>query len=133
MTRELAVPFGIDTLGRVAFTEDPYQQIANHLTLLIGTRLNERVMAPSYGVDTWGYIFDINDPSTFDRLSLEVEQAILAWEPLVEIRSIEPNVDREGGLLGITVYFSLRGVDTGDLTVHQAFVKTGGTVVSSRG
>lgn len=132
MTRELAMPFAVDTLGRIAFVEDPYQQIANHLILLVGTRLNERVMLPTYGLDTLAYVFDENDEATLQRLTLEVEQAVGDWEPLVEVRDIEPDVDQENGILGVTVYFSLRGIDT-DTSVYQAYIKTGGTVVSSRG
>lgn len=133
MSRELALPFAVDPLGRIAFVEDPYQQIANHLVLLVGTRLNERLMNPTYGVDTLAYVFDVNDEATLQRLTLEIEQAITDWEPLVEVQNIEPDIDQMDGVLGVTVYFSLRGIDTADTDVHQAYIKTGGTVVASRG
>lgn len=133
MTRELALPFAVDPLGRIAFVEDPYQQITNHLVLLVGTRLNERLMKPTYGVDSLAYVFDVNDEATLQRLTMEVEQAVEEWESLVEVRGVEPVVDQTEGILGVTVYFSLRGIDTADTAVHQAFIKTGGTVVSSRG
>lgn len=133
MTRELAVPFAIDPLGRVAFSEDPYQQISNHLVLLVGTRLNERAMMPNYGIDTLAHVFAPNDEMTLQRLSLEIEQTIAEYEPLVDLRGIEPQISDEETLLGVTVYFSLRGIDTADEAVRTAFIKTGGTVVSSRG
>lgn len=133
MSREIALPFSVDPLGRIAFVEDPYQQIANHLVLVVGTRLNERLMRATYGVDSLAYVFNVNDEATLQRLTLEVEQAIADWEPLVDVRDIVPDVSQEDAILGVTVYFSLVGLDTADTSVYQAYIKTGGTVVASRG
>lgn len=131
--REMVLPFGVDSLGRIAFSENPYAQIISHIQMIVGTRLNERVMNPDYGVDANGYLFLPNNAQNLDRLTLEVENAIRDWEPLVEVQSVDASQDEAGGVITISVYFSLVGTDSDSTDLQSAIILLGGTVVASRG
>lgn len=124
MARQLAVPFAIDPLGRVAFVEDPYEQMAQRLEVLIGTQIGTRVMLPDYGVNTVGRLFDTLDAGMVERLTDEIRSAVHAWEPDVIVQNIV--TDTEDSTLILTVYFSLAGPDP---STHAATVVVGGSVV----
>jgi phage baseplate assembly protein W len=132
MPREMVLPFAIDPLGRVAFSEDPYEQAANRLEMLLGTPLRTRVMNPDYGVDTFGYVFAVNDEATLARLTSDIEDAASTWETQVVIRDVVPQ-SGEDDQLSVTVYFSLVGVSEGVDDLHTASIQIGGTVVSESG
>lgn len=127
MSKQLALPFAIDALGRVAFVEDPYRQTAQRLELLIGTALRSRAMRPDFGVDTYAYIFSVMDEGTIDRLTTEITSAVAAWEPGAVINEVIPTT--EDTALSLTVYFSLVGIED-DQGVGTATVQIG---VSERG
>jgi uncharacterized protein len=133
MSKQLAVPFSIDSLGRVSFIENPYRQIAQRLEVLIGTQLRTRVMLADYGVAALNYLFepldaDTLDADTRDMLVEEIRVAIQRWEPRVEVHDIIAEV-RDDTTLSITVYFSMLDANQ-DREVHTADVLVGGTVVT---
>lgn len=129
------MPFAVDTLGRIAFTTDPFEQINQHVMLLIGTHLNERYMLPTYGLDTAAYVFEMLDDSTIQRVQIDVERVLSDWEPLVLLRQVTVLPNRDEGSLTVSVDYSLQGAaaSTGDTSVHTATVTVGGSVVTSRG
>jgi len=130
LPREMSVPFAIDATGGVAYETDPVKRLVNRIVVAIGTRLNERVMRPGYGVALDNYVFDFADDLTIARLQNDIEQAIAVWEPSAIVVSIDPVQDPDQGLLGINVYFSTSEVAGASTpTVHTAFISTGGTVV----
>jgi uncharacterized protein len=128
MSKQLAVPFSIDSLGRVSFIENPYRQIAQRLEVLIGTQLRTRVMLADYGVAALNYLFEPLDADTRDMLVEEIRVAIQRWEPRVEVHDIIAEV-RDDTTLSITVYFSMLDANQ-DREVHTADVLVGGTVVT---
>lgn len=129
------MPFAVDNLGRIAFTTDPFEQINQHVMLLIGTHLNERFMLPNYGLDTAGYVFAMLDDATIQRVQIDVERVLSDWEPLVLLRQVTVLPNRDEGSLTVSVDYSLQGAAAaaGDTSVHTATVKVGGSVVTSRG
>lgn len=127
-TRELAMPFAVDPLGRIAFVEDPNRQAAQHLELLLGTQVRTRPMYPDYGIDGYGYVFENDDEETIQRLSVEVDGAVANWSDVTVQDTVIETDDQ--GAINLTLYFSLLGTTDTALSPHTAKVQIGGTVVS---
>jgi phage baseplate assembly protein W len=78
------------------------------LLLLLSTRPGERVMRPDYGCDLHQLAFATNDETTAALVIHHVRQAILRWEPRIEILNLDATPDPENGLLTVTLEYRVR-------------------------
>lgn len=130
MGRELAVPFAVDPLGNIAFTSDPVQQLTDHVTVLIGTQLSERVMRPGYGVNTNAFLFADNDSATAAVLEENIRTSVATYEPNVTVSSVEFDQRPAEGYLGVRVGFRINNDET--QAERVAVIQSNGTVVDTR-
>jgi phage baseplate assembly protein W len=95
-------------LQTVAAEED----IRESLLILLTTNPGERIMQPNFGCDLKAHVFDLFEESTYAVLRDRIEQAILFFEPRIELENIE-FVDREtiNGCLQIEVYYRVRATN----------------------
>ncbi len=77
---------GIDTVSE----DDSVRQA---VLLLISTRPGERVMRPNYGCDIFQLVFSPNDDTTAAIAIHYVRQALLQWEPRIDIVNIDSRRD----------------------------------------
>lgn len=106
VSRQMAVPFAIDSSGSVAFTTDPAQQLLDRVTAIIATDLGERLMRPEFGVPLRSSLFKAFADEDAILLLTELQGAINSYEAGVQITLIQPVLDTAGGALGITVSFT---------------------------
>jgi phage baseplate assembly protein W len=85
--------------GRIEMVEGD-ASVRQAILLLLSTRPGERVMRPEYGCELSRLVFSPNDDSTAGLAIHFVTQAILRWEPRVDIRRVDAlaNPDRPGQL-----------------------------------
>jgi phage baseplate assembly protein W len=85
--------FSLETKTSVLVSEE--EDIQQSLTILLSTRLGERIMQPQYGCNLHTVVFEKADKSTITYLRDTIESAILYHEPrikLIEIRAeVEPD------------------------------------------
>lgn len=78
--------------------------IRQAILLLLSTRPGERVMRPTYGCDLFRLVFQPNDATTAGLAIHYVRQALLRWEPRIEIVSLRALEDPgDPGRLEITL------------------------------
>jgi len=89
------------------------------ILLLISTRPGERVMRPDYGCDLHRLVFSPNDNTTAGLAIHYVRQALIRWEPRIEIVSLDASRDEaDPGRLLILLNYRLRSTRESDrLTV----------------
>jgi uncharacterized protein len=79
------------------------------ILLLISTRPGERVMRPDYGCDLHRLVFSPNDNTTAGLAIHYVRQALLRWEPRIEVLSLDATRDEaDPGRLVILLSYRLR-------------------------
>lgn len=94
--------------GRLAWVHDA-QAVRQALLLLLSTRPGERVLRPAYGCDLHQLVFEPNDETTAGIAIDHVRQAILRWEPRVEIVDLDAGPDPEdAGRLQIVLAYRVR-------------------------
>lgn len=95
MTTEIAVPFRLDSTGRVTTVSDPDAQVRQHVLALLNTSPTERVMVPGYGMDITSLVFADSDGDTVaTQTAIMVRDAFAQFEPGVSLVKAEPNHDQ---------------------------------------
>jgi uncharacterized protein len=128
--RMMAVPFAIDALGRVAFTEDPIEQITEKVRMVVGTRFGERCMRPRYGADLDPFIFGFNDDVAVTMVQTEITNALGQWLPSVTVTDVR-TMSTDDSALAIAVDYTIPTTSSSDPTVYTAIIEVGGTVVAA--
>jgi phage baseplate assembly protein W len=87
--------------------------IRESLHILFSTAQGERVMLPDYGCDLWPMVFRGLTTTLTTQLKDMVEQAIVLWEPRIDVLSVSAVADPErDGLVNIGVEFTVRRTNT---------------------
>jgi len=96
---------GLTAAGRIAMVEDD-AAIRQSIVMLLTTMPGERVMRPDYGCPLHRLVFSPNDATTAGLAIHYVRQALLRFEPRIEIVSLDAraDADREASLTISLVY-----------------------------
>lgn len=124
--REIDLPFHIDGQGRIAFSENKAEQIANRLLGLIGTLPTERVMRSRYGTNAGSALFG-HTQTLINDISTSIRSAISRWEPTVTVGNIKAEQDLSNtSQVNVLVEFSIK--ESGVTRKYVATINTGGEV-----
>ena len=89
------------------------EDIRESLQILFSTAQGERVMLPEYGCDLWRMVFRGLTTTLTTELKDMVEQAIILWEPRIDLLSVSAVRDPDqDGLVNIDVAFTVRRTNT---------------------
>src|SRR5918997_4247472 len=106
-----AFPAGVDTRGGVALVRGD-TELVQAMRLILSTYPGERPMRPEFGSRLRDFVFRSPDESTKTELCQEVRTALLRWEPRVEIRDVQVNVDPDDhSLIYIDIAYTPKGVN----------------------
>ncbi|WP_315833156.1 GPW/gp25 family protein [Bradyrhizobium prioriisuperbiae] len=85
------------------------EDIRESLWILFSTSLGERTMLPTYGNQLWKMVFHGITTTLTTQLQSMIAQAILYWEPRINVDDIKVSTDVSvSGLLLITVDYTIR-------------------------
>jgi phage baseplate assembly protein W len=84
----------VSVQGGIDMVQDD-ESVRQAILLLLTTRPGERVMRPDYGCDLWRLAFWPNDDSTAGLAIHYVQQAILLWEPRIDVVRLDAQRDPE--------------------------------------
>lgn len=129
MGTNFSVPFALTSQGSVQTTTDPNEIANDRVNSLIGTYPGERVMQPTYGVDTMSYLFTPNVVKETDMLESDIRKSLAEWEPSITLININPDLSQvENGISEVNVEFTISNNPTFKPSM-TATVLVGGTVV----
>ena len=107
-----AFPLGVDTRGGIALARRE-QELEQAMRLILATYPGERPMRPDFGSRLRDYVFRSATVDTAAELSHEVQQALLRWEPRVDVKTVDVTVDPwERNKLYIDISYAVK--DTND-------------------
>ena len=98
--------------------------IRESLWILFSTSLGERVMLPRYGTQIWQMVFHAINTTLMTQLADMVSQAILYWEPRIEVIdiSVTPDATHDGVVL-IMVDYVVRRTNTRSNLVYPFYLQ----------
>lgn len=96
-------------LNRAEFEESVRQSIL----IILGTAKGERVMRPDFGCGIYDLVFETNTPSTASKISQVVQEALLLFEPRIDVLDIRVNsqFDNQGAKLLIGIDYQVRATN----------------------
>ena len=121
----IAFPLGVDDQGRMAMhrLED---QVRQSIVLVLRTAKGERVMRPDFGSGLHKLVFEPMTPTTCARVQHEVQEALVRFEPRIEVTKVEVTVDsHQQGRLLINITYRVRRTDTLFNLVYPFYLERG--------
>lgn len=100
--------------------------VAQSLRILFSTEPGERAMRPSFGSSLSRYMFAEIDQTMLTGMRGAIYDAILAFEPRIEIDALEVVESGETpGLLTISLLYTLRGTNSRYNLVYPFYIREG--------
>lgn len=73
--------------GKIAATQSE-EAVRQSIWMILGTTPGERPMRPDFGCGIHELVFAPVNPSTLGQLASEVQQALIRWEPRIDVISV---------------------------------------------
>ena len=87
-------PVGTDERGDVELSSAD-EDIKESIRIILGTAKGERLMRPEFGCDIHKHVFSAATPATLNLIESSVREALVRWEPRIDIESVEARTDDE--------------------------------------
>lgn len=101
------------------------EDIRSSLSILLTTRVGERVMQPKYGCDLHDKVFEPLDVGLRADIKDLVETAILYFEPRILLRDVVLEDRPEEGLVEITVDYVVKATNNRSNFVYPYYLREG--------
>jgi len=92
-------------------TADYEESVRQSIWLILGTAKGERVMRPDFGCGIYDLVFETNSASTAGRIEEEVRDALLFFEPRIDVLAVRVESDGAGERLLISIDYQVRATD----------------------
>lgn len=103
-------PLGWLEGGAIAMAryEDSIQQA---IAIILGTARGERVMRPEFGCGLHELVFASNSAATSERAVQEVRQALIRWEPRIDLLRVDAQFYHDPNALLVEVEYKVRSTN----------------------
>jgi len=85
-------PVETDERGNLKLSEAD-KDIRESIRIILGTAKGERLMRPEFGCDIHKHVFSAATPATLNLIESSVREALVQWEPRIDIESVEARTD----------------------------------------
>lgn len=120
-----AFPVRVEADGEIA--EVAYDlDIQQAIRIILGTNPGERVMRPDFGAGLNAFVFEPVNPTTMSQLASQVESALIAWEPRIDVEGVTVNRDPAHlGRLLIEINYRVRATNSVTNLVYPFYLEEG--------
>lgn len=88
------------------------ESIRQAIRIILETARGERVMRPDFGCGLHERVFAVNDSTTHGAVTDDVREALLQWEPRIEVLRVTVAADgAEENVLRISISYRVRATD----------------------
>ena len=123
--RGWSLPTRVTPRGGIALAGGA-EEIEGALRMVLGTAPGERVMRPDFGCAIWDHVFAPVNPTTLGAMAQAVREAVVRWEPRVDLESVEPRASaEEPGRVDIELTYTIRSTNDRRNLVHPFYVIPG--------
>jgi phage baseplate assembly protein W len=119
-------PIALDRRDTIAIAQHE-EKIKQSVFIILATPKGERVMRPDFGCEIHDQVFDVIDSSTLTLIRTAVEEALILWEPRIEVMEVTTLTDNLGeGRIEIKVDYKVRYTNTAHNLVYPFYLETEG-------
>ncbi len=120
-----AFPVETDARGSVR-TADAEDDIRDAIRIILGTAKGERVMRPEFGCEIHNHVFSAVTPATLNRIESSVHEALVKWEPRIDIEDVDARTDDEkSNVVHIGVEYRVRTTNSLSNMVYPFYITEG--------
>jgi phage baseplate assembly protein W len=105
-----AFPARITPGGSVALVSGA-AEIEGALRMILTTQPGERVMRPDFGCAMWEQVFAPVNPNTLGLIEQSVREAVVRWEPRIELTEVRAVPGDDGALISIEIDYVIRATN----------------------
>src|SRR5215468_3913808 len=118
-----AFPVTFGNQGRSVTMAEAEEDIRQSLNILLSTSLGERVLRPTFGWKRDALMFEPLSTSFGAYLAREIENAILFFEPRIELNRVDfENASDQTGLILIRLDYTVRTTNTRTNLVYPFYL-----------
>lgn len=104
------------------------EAVRQSVMIILGTAKGERVMRPDFGCGIHELVFAPNSASTATLISSHVKEALLQWEPRIQVLDVSVQPDEaDPGRLNISIEYKVKTTNTKYNLVYPFYLERGGT------
>jgi hypothetical protein len=118
-------PIKVDGDGKIARAE--YEEsVRQSIWVILGTAKGERVMRPDFGCGIYDLVFEVNSPTTAAKVSHAVRDALLFFEPRIDVIDVEVRPGDDGTTMLISIDYEVRATDNVFNLVYPFYLERSG-------
>jgi phage baseplate assembly protein W len=87
------------------------ESVHQAIWIVLGTAKGERVMRPDFGCGIYDLVFEVNSAATAGRVSQEVQDALLYFEPRIDVLNVQVEAVGDGEVLRISIDYQVRATN----------------------
>jgi len=117
-------PVRADAAGNLAIAM--YEEsVRQSILIVLGTAKGERVMRPDFGCSIYDLVFEPSTAATAGQLSQAVQDALLLFEPRIDVVEVQVQPNREGDCLLARIDYQVRATNNAFNLVYPFYLEGG--------
>lgn len=97
--------------------------IRDSLWIILSTNIGERIMLATFGSSLWSQVFTALTPTTANEIAHMVGNAIIQWEPRVQVEDVVVRAGTPAGWLDITIQYLVSQTNTRSNLVYPFYLR----------
>ena len=94
----------VEQAGRLSYLGGP-EKVSQSIQIILDTEPGERIMRPAFGCGLRRYLMKPNTTATRALIQREVAIALKAWEPRIELQSVQATPGDDPALVLIEIFY----------------------------
>jgi phage baseplate assembly protein W len=117
-------PIKVNAKGGLSYSDGP-ERIQDAIWIVLSTALGERLMRPDFGAGVHDYVFQPNSDVMRTRLQSAVNDALLKWEPRIELTNVNVQEGDQPSLVRVSIDYRIRTTNELFNLVYPLYVEEG--------
>lgn len=111
-------------LGEVEMSAEE-KSIREAIWIILATSPGERMMRPDFGCGIHDLVFALNDADTVGIVQKKVRDALIRWEPRINVLNVDVEVKGQGEVLLINIHYRVRTTNNFFNLVYPFYLAAG--------
>ncbi len=104
------------------------ESVRQSIWIILGTAKGERAMRPDFGCGIYDLVFELNSASTAGRVAQAVRDALLLFEPRIDVRDVRVESQNNGEALLINLDYEVRATNNVFNLVYPFYLERSATL-----
>src|ERR1044072_3372212 len=87
------------------------ESVRQSIWIVLGTAKGERIMRPDFGCGIYELVFEVNSASTAGPIAHEVTDALLYFEPRIDVLDVQVQAETGDGVMLISIDYQVRATN----------------------